>query len=130
MIAGIVFQYSRVDSKALESHARGRKDPGDNSDPEADWGSKKKQVKRSAGSLWEKVSTWFGYKLHLVVDSHYELPVGFQFTRASVSDSPELLPLVQDLKERQAEIVERAVQLMTGVMTRGRIIKSCGRITG
>ncbi|MDA2925331.1 transposase [Acidobacteria bacterium AH-259-L09] len=100
-----------VDSKALESHARGRKDPKESSDPEADWGSKKKRVKRSDGSLWEKVTSWFGYKLHLVVDSHYELPVGFKITRASASDSPELLPLMQDLKKRHAEIVERAIRL-------------------
>ncbi|MGH9341253.1 MAG: transposase [Acidobacteriota bacterium] len=98
-------------SKALETHARGRKDPKESSDREADWGRKKKQGKRSDGSLWEKISTWFGYKLHLVVDSHYELPVGFQLTRASVSDSPQLLPLVQGLKKRHPQIVERTEQL-------------------
>ncbi|MGH9341692.1 MAG: transposase [Acidobacteriota bacterium] len=46
-----------------------------------------------------------------MVDSRYELPVGFQLTRSSVSDSPQLLPLVQGLKERHPQIVERAVQL-------------------
>ncbi|MGH9341693.1 MAG: hypothetical protein ACRD1R_19435 [Acidobacteriota bacterium] len=32
-----------LDSKALETHARGRKDPKESSDREADWGRKKKQ---------------------------------------------------------------------------------------
>lgn len=100
-----------VDSKALESHARGRKNPQESSDPEADWGKKKKQGQRSDGSLWEKVSSWFGYKLHLVVDSRYELPVGYKVTRASVSDTGELLPLVEDLEKRHEKIVERALRL-------------------
>jgi len=35
------------------------------------------------GSLWEKIVKWFGYKLHLVVDATYELPVAYKVTKAS-----------------------------------------------
>ncbi len=71
-----------VDSKALQSHARGRKDPAESSDPEADWGVKKKRGRRADGTLWEKITSWFGYKLHLLVDSEYELPLAGKVTRA------------------------------------------------
>lgn len=35
-----------------------------------------------AASL-EKMVKWFGYKLHLVVDATYELPVAYKVTKAS-----------------------------------------------
>lgn len=54
---------------------------------------------------------WFGYKLHLIVDSRYELPVGFELTKASESDSTKLPGLVADLAERQPVVVERAEEM-------------------
>jgi hypothetical protein len=32
---------------------------------------------------------WFGYKLHLIVDANYELPVAYELTKASSSDVKE-----------------------------------------
>jgi len=48
-----------VDSKALQSHARGRKEPAASSDPEADWGIKKKQGRRAMleGTL-QRLPVW------------------------------------------------------------------------
>ena len=40
---------------------------------DADWGQKTTKEKREDGTLYEKVTKWFGYKLHLVVDAEYEL---------------------------------------------------------
>ena len=37
---------------------------------------------KMAASL-EKMVKWFGYKLHLVVDATYELPVAYKVTKAS-----------------------------------------------
>ncbi|MBW2053885.1 MAG: transposase, partial [Deltaproteobacteria bacterium] len=39
-------------------------------------------------SIWERVKSWFGFKLHLMVDADYELPVGYEVTKASVADTP------------------------------------------
>ena len=78
-------QHLAVDSKAIPSHARGPMDPSQSGDPDADWGKKVKRGQRANGTLWEKVTKWFGYKLHLLVDSHYELPLGWKLTRASNS---------------------------------------------
>lgn len=88
-------QHLAVDGKALQTYAQGRKDPSQSSDPEADWGAKTYEGVREDGTAWKKVTYWFGYKLHLLVDSHYELPVAFTLTEASRNDSPELLPLVE-----------------------------------
>ena len=100
-----------VDSKALQSHARERKDPAESSDPEADWGVKKKRGRRAAGTLWEKITSWFGYKLHLLVDSEYELPLAWKLTRASTGDSPQLLPRVNNLKQHHPVLVEQGQDL-------------------
>jgi hypothetical protein len=104
-------QHLAVDSKAIESYARARKDPAQSSDPEADWGRKVKRGKRADGTLWERLTKWFGYKLHLLVDSHYELPLAWKLTKASRSDSPELIPLVKELKRRQPHRIEVAQDL-------------------
>ena len=100
-----------VDSKKLESYSVGKKEPSLSSDPEADWGSKTyKGVKRD-GTFWERVKNWFGYKIHLVVDSEYELPVAFEVTKASVNDSQWLLPMVEHLKERHLRLLEQTEYL-------------------
>ena len=41
------------------------------------------------GTAWEKIIKCFGYKLHLIVDSDYELPVAYEVTTASKSDIKE-----------------------------------------
>ncbi len=91
-----------VDSKAIPSHGKPvtneekQKEPDRRRDNDADWGKKTYRGKRKDGTSWEKVTKWFGYKLHLLVDSVYELPLGFSLTPASKSDCPELIPLVQE----------------------------------
>lgn len=97
-----------VDGKALPTHARGRKNPADSSDPEANWGKKTKKGRREDGSCWEKVTKWFGYKLHLLVDSRYELPLAFELTRASADETTRLPGLVKGLAKRHPELVEGA----------------------
>jgi len=102
-----------VDSKAIASFGKPVKDedkktePDDRRDLDADWGVKTYTGKRADGTLWEKVVKWFGYKLHLLVDSTYELPLGFKLTKASVGDSPELLPLIEQLGQQHPQIAGR-----------------------
>lgn len=95
-----------IDSKKIDSYARGRKNPGDSSDPDADWGYKTYRGKRADGSLWEKITSWFGYKLHLLVDTTYELPVGYKVTKASRHDIEEMLPIVKEAKEKHFQDIE------------------------
>jgi len=68
-------------------------------------------VRLRPGSPWEKVSRWFGYKLHLLVDSEYELPLAFDVAKASSSDMINLMPLVEQLADNHPELAEGAVEL-------------------
>jgi len=52
--------------------------PDGRRDTDADFGRKIYRGHKKDGTLWEKAVSWFGYKFHLVVDAHYELPVFFQ----------------------------------------------------
>ncbi len=62
------------------------------SDPEATWTRKKD----SHGQLkW-----FFGYKLHIAVDAKYEIPIMASVTTASVNDSRQLLPLINEARAR------------------------------
>jgi hypothetical protein len=99
-----------VDGKALSTHAKPHqgeaKDPDGRRDTDADWGAKTSRGEREDGTRWEKVKRWFGYKLHLVVDAEYELPVAFEVTRASRAEQPLAKALVQRLAERHGELLE------------------------
>jgi hypothetical protein len=106
-----------VDSKAIRSYGKPvtdvhKKEQADRRrDVDADWGKKTYKGMRQDGSTWEKVVRWFGYKLHLIVDSVYELPVGFELTTASANDSPRLLPLVEQMEQRHPHLVARSQEL-------------------
>lgn len=101
-----------VDGKAIESAGKKSDKARDGRrEIDADWGTKSYHGQRADGSLWSKVSHWFGYKLHLLIDADCELPVGYSVTKASVSDTTQLLPLLAELKQHHPEIVEQAQTL-------------------
>ena len=98
-----------ADSKAINSAGKpNKKDRDGRRETDADWGSKTYQCTQKGGSLWTKVKSWFGFKLHLVVDADYELPVAWDVTRASQSDTTHLLPMMKDLKQKHPTIIECA----------------------
>jgi hypothetical protein len=101
-----------MDGKAINTHARPRKglchmSPDGRRDTDADFGKKTYTGVGEDGTTWQKVVKWFGYKLHLIVDADYELPVAFELTKASSSEIPEGRKLVQKLKAKHAELVEQ-----------------------
>ena len=107
-------QHLAMDGKAICSRARrqpkstvadGRRDS------DADYGAKSYWVQKDDGSAWKKIKHWFGYKLHLIVDSNYELPVGWSITRASASEIPEAKELIKQLKQRHPGILSRCEYL-------------------
>lgn len=100
-----------VDSKAIASFAKNKnkkRSPDGRRDVDADWGKKQYRGINEDGTAWSKLVKWFGYKLHLIVDSKYELPVSFEVTRASASDQKHLLPLLAKLKEKHPDLIDRA----------------------
>jgi len=107
-------QYLAVDGKAIRTHARGRKreegeeqEPDGRRDVDANWGAKTYRGVREDGTAWEKVKSWFGYKLHLVVEATYELPVSYRVTTASTSELPTAKQLFSRMKKDYPEIIER-----------------------
>ena len=98
-----------VDSKEIDSYSKGKKEGS--SDPDADWGSKKKKKKDKRGKIWEEIKRWFGYKVHILADSEYEIPLNYKITKASESDQGNLLPMVEEIKDKHPEIIKRAKDL-------------------
>ncbi len=99
-----------IDSKAICSLAKrnSKKAKADGRrELDADYGVKKYKGKRENGTLWEKVVSWFGYKIFLVVDVEYELPIGYKVTKASKSDMTELLPMIEESKQKHPETIRR-----------------------
>lgn len=106
-----------LDGKALNSHARSRRKkenlaPDGRRDLDADTGAKSYQGKREDGTLWERISYWFGYKLHLIVDADYELPVAFEVTPASCSEIKQAHALINTLSTERPEILKNCENLM------------------
>jgi len=101
-----------ADGKAVRTHARPRGknapplEPDGRRDTDADFGTKTYRGRRQDGTLWEKVQRWFGYKVHLVADAEYELPVGYEVTKASASEMPQARILLEGLAERHPALVE------------------------
>jgi transposase len=91
-----------IDGKAIESLAKrenkNKKEDG-RRDLDADWGKKVYKGTKEDGTAWEKVVKWFGYKLHLVVDANYELPVAFEVTKASASEVKKAHEIIDNLNE-------------------------------
>lgn len=105
-----------VDSKAIPSFARrknGNQTTDGRRDTDANYGKKEYRRQNKDGSLWEKIVKWFGYKLHLVVDATYELPVAYKVTKASASDTRGGHALLEQMEEKQPEIL-RIAETWTG----------------
>ena len=61
----------------------------------------------TGGKAWEKVTRWFGYQLHLVVDARHEVPVAYEVRPASASEVTRLVPMVEALARAHPEITRR-----------------------
>ncbi len=109
-------QVLAIDSKAINSRAR-RVSRGRSVDLrgelDADKGYKTYRGRRSDGSSWETVKSWFGFKLHLIVDAEYELPVAYSVTKASASDLTVGKEMIEDLALERPSVLENA-QLLLG----------------
>ncbi len=109
-----------VDSTDIKAYSDGHsKNP---SDAHARWGAKGAGHHGTPGNGADAESAgrerkgkgrdlywWFGYKLHLVVDALYELPISFVVTPANESDTTQMKVLLQkaavDRQESQAKAI-------------------------
>ena len=106
-----------IDGKMIESHGNPRGENADTRrdgrrDLDATWGVKTYKGKRDDGTKWTKKKSWFGYRLHLVADATYELPVAYALTGASPGEQPIGLGLVKDLANEHPDLIERCDVLL------------------
>ncbi|MCP3877982.1 MAG: transposase, partial [Sulfitobacter sp.] len=59
------------------------------------------------GKQWTKIKSWFGYGLHLIADTRYEIPVAVHLTPASHSEQVELRAMIHELMEESPQLAER-----------------------
>ncbi len=101
-----------IDGKAIESHGNARGEDADNTpdgrrDIDANWSKKVSKGKNKDGSAWSKTKSWFGYKLHLISDATYELPVAYKLCKASEPEQPIGLELFAELAKKHPDLIER-----------------------
>jgi len=103
-------QHLGFDGTDIASHSTGQKHraSAQTSDPDADWGHHETQgVDASTGKAWKKIKRWFGYGLHLIADTQYEIPVAFELTPASVSEQPTLRAMIRATFDETPALAER-----------------------
>lgn len=98
-----------IDGKAIQSFAKRKseKEPDGRRDVDGNWSKKVYKGIRQDGTPWEKITSWFGYRLHLIVDTKYELPVHYRLTKASNSEIKEAHEMIDDLAKVHPTIIER-----------------------
>jgi len=105
-----------IDGKALPSFAQNpnkNETPDGRRDLDTDHGVKHYHGKNKDGKPWEKIVHWVGYKIHLLVDSTYELPLAFTVTKASVADITEAPVLLAQLAKRHP-LAMKAARVLAG----------------
>jgi len=95
------------DGKAIQSFGKPcKKQDGDQRrDEDADWGVKKYCGIGQDGKAWEKIKSWFGFRLHLIADADVELPVAYKITKASVGEQPMMRDMINELAITHPELI-------------------------
>ncbi|MCI9080616.1 MAG: transposase [Lachnospiraceae bacterium] len=98
-----------ADGKAIQSYATkiSQKDSGNRGEKDADWCRKTYTTTKPDGEKITKTKKWFGFRLHLISDAVYELPVDFEVTKASSSELKETGKLLEEMKESRQEKLEK-----------------------
>ncbi len=97
------------DGKAIASQSTGvvNATTGTTSDRDADWGKHETRGVSADGKAWTKVKTWFGYTLHLIADTTYEIPVAAALTKASASEVKTLEGMLPEMFEESPDLATR-----------------------
>ncbi len=95
-----------ADGKAIQSYGRKpskNKKSGLRGEHDADWCKKQYSVSGLSGETITKTKKWFGFRLHLIADATYEIPVAFSVTKASASEKTETGKLLKELSAGHEE---------------------------
>jgi len=102
------------DGKAIHSFGKPSKENGQDKrrEKDADWGNKTYHSVNKDGKCWEKIKSWFGFKVHLIVEADSEIAVAYKVTKASTGEQPVMRELFAELKEAHPELIARCVHCM------------------
>jgi hypothetical protein len=104
-----------IDSKWVWSPANRRskqKNPDGRSETEAEWGVKSYSWTNEDGSDGASVKKCFGFKMHVLVDTKYELPVAFINSGAAGSDIVWGKKLLESIADTRPHVIEKCQYLM------------------
>jgi hypothetical protein len=99
-----------IDSKWTWSFANktsDRKNPDRRSETEAAWGKKEYSGVHADGTSWSSVKKCFGFKVHVIVDTTYELPVAFSISDASGSDIVFGKKLLEQIEKTRPHVLDK-----------------------
>ena len=98
-----------ADGKAIQSFATGisQKDSGNRGERDADWCRKTYTTTKRDGEKITKTKKWFGFRLHLISDASYELPVDFEVTKATNSEVKETQKMLENMREKYSGKIDR-----------------------
>lgn len=91
-----------VDGKAIQSYGTKiskNKKSGERGEHDADWCRKQYSASGPNGESVIKTKKWFGFRLHLIADATYELPVAFSVTKASNSEITQTQKLLDQIEK-------------------------------
>ena len=97
------------DGKAIQSYVRriSEKNSGNRGERDANWCQKNYTTTKPDGEKVVKTKKWFGFRLHLLSDATYEMPVDFEVTKASNSEVKETEKMLDNIKEKYSEKLEQ-----------------------
>ena len=103
-----------ADGKAIQSYATkiSEKNSGNRGEKDADWCKKEYTTANKNGEKIVKTKKWFGFRLHLLSDTTYELPIDYEVTKASNSEVKETEKLLEKIKEQYPEKLEKCRYFM------------------
>ena len=104
-----------IDSKWVHSLAKrvsNNKKSGRRGEHDATWGKKEYKGRRPDGTQWVKVELCFGFKLHVLVDANYELPLAYMVSDAAGNDKVYGKNLLENLEKNRPVVLERAEHFM------------------
>lgn len=104
-----------TDGKAVQSHATKlsqKKKSGLRGEHDADWCQKTYTSSGKNGEKKTKTVKWFGFRLHLIADAKYELPVAYKVTKASNSEQKETEQLLENMEKETPEYLEKCKYFM------------------
>ena len=98
-----------ADGKAIQTFAAriSQKDSGNRGERDADWCKKTYTATKADGEKITRTKKWFGFRLHLISDATYELPVDFEVTKASNSEVKETEKVLRKMKEKNPQKIEK-----------------------